>query len=217
MIAVMKGSKKTKSATDFIQFISQPQPQADFARALLYAPANAKAYPLMTQEEKATLPSGHMGAASLQGRQAVSRILAQQRRQHAAALHHFRRPVGMTTSAAARSGIDLRRAVDRSQRRHQAWMLALMAPSVLFVTLLFVVPIALFMFRSIDNSELRGFLPHTVTAMAGWAPSEGGPARPARRAGVRRAGRGFARAQGRTGSRAAGPPAELCRPRLSRP
>ena len=66
MIAVMKGSKKTKLATDFIQFISQPQPQADFARALLYAPANAKAYPLMTAEEKATLPSGHMGQASLQ-------------------------------------------------------------------------------------------------------------------------------------------------------
>ena len=66
MIAIMKGSKKTALATDFVQFISQPEPQAAFARALLYAPASAKAYPLMTPEEKATLPSGHMGAASLQ-------------------------------------------------------------------------------------------------------------------------------------------------------
>ena len=39
---------------------------AEFARKIDYAPANAKAYPLMTDAEKATLPSGHMGKASLQ-------------------------------------------------------------------------------------------------------------------------------------------------------
>jgi putative spermidine/putrescine transport system substrate-binding protein len=66
MIAVMKGSKKTALATDFVRFVSQPEPQAAFARALMYAPANAKAYALLTPEEKATLPSGHIGAASLQ-------------------------------------------------------------------------------------------------------------------------------------------------------
>ena len=66
---------------------------------------------------------------------------------------------------------DLRRAVDRSQRRHLAAMLALMAPSVLFVALLFVVPIALFMFRSVDNGELRRFLPHTVAATDQWGPA----------------------------------------------
>ena len=47
-------------------------------------------------------------------------------------------------------------------------MLALMAPSVVFVALLFAVPIALFLFRSIDNSEIRGYLPRTVAAMATW-------------------------------------------------
>jgi putative spermidine/putrescine transport system permease protein len=78
----------------------------------------------------------------------------------------------MTTSAAAGPGIDLRRAVGRSQRRHMATMMALMAPSVLFVAVLFVVPIALFMFRSIDNSELRGALPHTVAAIGAWGPGE---------------------------------------------
>lgn len=66
MIAVMKGTKKKALATDFVTFVSQPGPQAEFARAILYAPANAKAYPLMSAAEKATLPSGHMGAASLQ-------------------------------------------------------------------------------------------------------------------------------------------------------
>ncbi len=66
MIAVMKGTKKKAAAIDFIKFASQPEPQAAFARALMYAPANARAYALMTPEEKATLPSGHMGAASLQ-------------------------------------------------------------------------------------------------------------------------------------------------------
>lgn len=67
MIAVMKGTKKKEAAIDFIRFISQPEPQAAFARTLYFAPVNAKAYALMTPEEKATLPSGHMDAASLQG------------------------------------------------------------------------------------------------------------------------------------------------------
>ncbi|HTR84043.1 MAG TPA: ABC transporter substrate-binding protein [Reyranella sp.] len=66
MIAVMKGTPKKDLAIDFVKFASEPGPQAEFARRVLYAPANAKAYPLMTAEEKATLPSGHMGLASLQ-------------------------------------------------------------------------------------------------------------------------------------------------------
>ncbi len=66
MIAVMKGTPKRDVAVDFIRFASQPGPQAEFARKIDYAPANAQAYPLMTDAEKATLPSGHMGKASLQ-------------------------------------------------------------------------------------------------------------------------------------------------------
>jgi putative spermidine/putrescine transport system substrate-binding protein len=66
MIAVMKGTPKKDLAVDFIRFASAPGPQAEFARKIDYAPANAKAYPLMTDAEKATLPSGHMGKASLQ-------------------------------------------------------------------------------------------------------------------------------------------------------
>lgn len=74
----------------------------------------------------------------------------------------------MSMAVAAGAGTGLRQAVNRSQRRHLLTMLALMAPSVLFVAAMFVTPIALFMFRSVDNGELRGFLPQTVEAVAGW-------------------------------------------------
>ncbi len=80
MIAVMKGTKKKDAAIDFIKFVSQPEPQAAFARALMYAPANAKAYALMTPKERrshpAERPHGRRLSAS---RQAVLRFLAQQR------------------------------------------------------------------------------------------------------------------------------------------
>ena len=47
-------------------------------------------------------------------------------------------------------------------------MLALMAPSVMFVALLFAVPLALFLYRSVDNSEIRESLPRTVQVMGVW-------------------------------------------------
>ncbi|MFO1158674.1 MAG: ABC transporter permease [Reyranellaceae bacterium] len=78
----------------------------------------------------------------------------------------------MTALAATDIDSGLRRAVNRSQRRHFASMLALMAPSVLFVAVLFVTPIALFMFRSIDNSELRSFLPRTTVAVGDWTSGD---------------------------------------------
>jgi putative spermidine/putrescine transport system permease protein len=78
----------------------------------------------------------------------------------------------MTSVVAVDIDRGLRRAVARSQRRHLAAMLALMAPSVVFVAVLFVVPIALFMFRSVDNSELRGFLPRTVASVGEWGTGE---------------------------------------------
>ena len=49
----------------------------------------------------------------------------------------------MSVVVAAGVGIGLRQAVNRSQRRHLVTMLALMAPSVLFVAAMFVTPIAL--------------------------------------------------------------------------
>jgi putative spermidine/putrescine transport system substrate-binding protein len=66
MIAIMKGTKKKELAFDFIKLSSSPEPQAAFARAIDYAPANAKAYAFLTEAERATLPANHLHLASLQ-------------------------------------------------------------------------------------------------------------------------------------------------------
>jgi putative spermidine/putrescine transport system permease protein len=76
--------------------------------------------------------------------------------------------VGETLTAKA----DLRSLVRRAERRHFTTMLALMAPSVVFVALLFVVPILLFLFRSIDNAEIPRMLPQTVVAIDSWTQGD---------------------------------------------
>ena len=60
-------------------------------------------------------------------------------------------------------------------------MLALVAPSVLFIALFFVAPLGLFLYRSIDNSEVPGWLPRTTAVLASWS-GEGLPDEPAFRA-----------------------------------
>lgn len=69
MIAIMKGTPRRDVAIEFIRFTSAPPQQAAFARSIDYAPANAKAYPLMSELERSTLPSGHLHLASLQSGQ----------------------------------------------------------------------------------------------------------------------------------------------------
>ena len=66
----------------------------------------------------------------------------------------------------------LRTLVRRAERQHLTKMLALMAPSVVFVALLFVVPIALFLFRSVDNVEIPKYLPSTVAEIGQWHEGE---------------------------------------------
>jgi len=66
MIAIMKGTPRKELATQVLTCASSPEPQAEFARRIDYAPANAKAYALLSDAERATLPSGHMQRASLQ-------------------------------------------------------------------------------------------------------------------------------------------------------
>ncbi|MCA3263467.1 MAG: ABC transporter permease [Telmatospirillum sp.] len=51
-------------------------------------------------------------------------------------------------------------------------MLALMAPSVVFVCFLFALPIVLFLFRAIDNAEIPEALPRTTAAIAEWREGE---------------------------------------------
>ena len=70
--------------------------------------------------------------------------------------------------AIAAGNIDLRRDVAVAERRHRLGMLALMAPSVLFVAFFFFLPIALFLFRAIDNPEVPAALPRTVAALPAW-------------------------------------------------
>ncbi|MBM6583532.1 ABC transporter permease [Microvirga sp. BT689] len=66
----------------------------------------------------------------------------------------------------------LRTLVRRAERRHFMTMLALMAPSVIFVALLFVIPILLFLFRSVDNAEIPTLLPKTAVALDTWRDGE---------------------------------------------
>jgi putative spermidine/putrescine transport system permease protein len=63
---------------------------------------------------------------------------------------------------------DLEAAVHRATRRTRVAMLALMAPSIAFVAFVLIVPIALFLYRAIDNSEIVVALPHTASAVAAW-------------------------------------------------
>jgi putative spermidine/putrescine transport system permease protein len=62
----------------------------------------------------------------------------------------------------------LRGQVRRAGRRQQARMLALLAPTVLFLGVFFVAPVGLFLFRSVDNAEVPGWLPRTVGALGAW-------------------------------------------------
>ena len=64
--AIMKGTPKKELAIKYITFAAQPEPQAAFARAISYAPANEAAYKFMTDAEKATLPQGYLDRGSLQ-------------------------------------------------------------------------------------------------------------------------------------------------------
>ncbi len=59
--------------------------------------------------------------------------------------------------------------VSASERKHLIKMLALLAPSVIFTALFFVLPLALFMFRSVDNPEIQTYLPRTAEVMRSWS------------------------------------------------
>lgn len=64
--AVMKDTPNMEAAIDFIVFASSPEQQADYATRINYAPANQKAYALMSEEALATLPSEYLDKASYQ-------------------------------------------------------------------------------------------------------------------------------------------------------
>jgi putative spermidine/putrescine transport system permease protein len=62
----------------------------------------------------------------------------------------------------------LRRAVRTARRREQLGGLVLVAPAVIFLMVVFFAPLALFAWRSVDNSEAWRALPKTRAALVHW-------------------------------------------------
>jgi putative spermidine/putrescine transport system substrate-binding protein len=48
--AVLKNAPHKKTAMEFINFVSQPKPQAEFARRMYYGPINAKSFDLLSED-----------------------------------------------------------------------------------------------------------------------------------------------------------------------
>lgn len=65
----------------------------------------------------------------------------------------------------------LRRAWGRAGLRHRMVSLLLVAPLVVYVSLTFMLPIGLMLFKAVDNPEISSAFPQTVAALAEWAPA----------------------------------------------
>ena len=65
-LTVMKGAKKRDLAMKYIEFALGPEPQAQMSRLSSFAPTNVQAYKLMSKDDIATLPHGHLHLASYQ-------------------------------------------------------------------------------------------------------------------------------------------------------
>jgi putative spermidine/putrescine transport system permease protein len=66
------------------------------------------------------------------------------------------------------STMQLKRELHRAQLRKRMMAIALIAPLMIFLLVVFVTPIAILLKRAIENPEIAGTLPKTVTALAGW-------------------------------------------------
>ncbi|MDR3004164.1 MAG: ABC transporter permease [Acidovorax sp.] len=69
-----------------------------------------------------------------------------------------------------KEGVDpaLRRSLRRAEWRRKLKAWALIAPMVIFLTLVFILPISMLMWRAIDNPEVRQSLPQTAAVLADW-------------------------------------------------
>ncbi len=74
-------------------------------------------------------------------------------------------------------GISLRKKLLRSERRKKFEAIGLIGPLFILMFVFFFVPIALMLFRSIDNSQMSKILPQTAEAIEKWSgeglPDEG--------------------------------------------
>jgi len=63
---------------------------------------------------------------------------------------------------------DLKRRLARAERMNRLKSKALILPLLVFLLLTFILPIASLLWRSVDNPEVVGSLPRTVSAIAAW-------------------------------------------------
>lgn len=66
------------------------------------------------------------------------------------------------------STTQLKRELHRAQLRKRMTAIALIAPLMIFLLVIFVAPIAILLKRAIENPEIADGLPQTVTALEGW-------------------------------------------------
>ncbi|WP_321897178.1 ABC transporter permease [Burkholderia cepacia] len=71
---------------------------------------------------------------------------------------------------------DLARALNRNNLRQHVIALLLIAPLALFNIVIFVLPVATMLFRSIESPEIVDALPSTTRVLRHWAPTEPVPA-----------------------------------------
>jgi len=69
-------------------------------------------------------------------------------------------------------GIPLKRSLQRAERRAKIGALALVAPLLVFLLVIFIWPIAQMMWRSVDNPQISQGLPRTLEALERWTPGE---------------------------------------------
>ncbi|MEV4098199.1 ABC transporter substrate-binding protein [Streptosporangium saharense] len=62
--AILKGAKNAGNAQKLLAFMMEAQPQAEFAKAITYSPANSAAFDLLPEERAALLPTSPKNVAS---------------------------------------------------------------------------------------------------------------------------------------------------------
>lgn len=70
------------------------------------------------------------------------------------------------------------RAIPARPHRQGGLLALLVLPLVLFLVVVFLWPVARFLALSVDNSDISGNLPRTISALTDWTPEAGLPAEP---------------------------------------
>lgn len=65
-------------------------------------------------------------------------------------------------------GVPLKTRLRRAERKRKLQAVGLVLPLFLFIVVTFILPMAVLMFRSVDNPEIVSTLPNTVAALEGW-------------------------------------------------